>query len=906
MAQNYDTLTNSLIYDVVKRTNGKRKEIHRILCSLADIEPYQVNQCSLANKAKLVVKEIKRLKNARNESIYQNYLEKKFIFPPLKEKQNGSIQPTTETSAQNQAISNLQKTNMTLQRMVVNLNMQITKLRRKVKEVNVASLKLKLKRQENAIYKLKSKNRHLEKGKKEGKQDPLQFDKSSQCKLNMDDMKTLQEKILYLENENVTLQDEKSSTDRESPMDEEVFRMRENTKGLPYSSKLRSVYYKFRSCDVGINHISSLIKSVLDIVGIHIPLKDFPGESVIASFTSEMGFIAREQLCEKLSASDCVTMHRDATTKKGKHFYGVQLSTKDETLTAGIREVVDGKAATYIDCTNQMCSDIDSHMESESSMNYVTSYMTDRSATETKVNILLKDVNNNNEVPSFKCAVHPLLQFSDVCLKEIKELEKKLGVHEKSYIGCQKGESVTQCLLRFVSKLFYKDGSGDPLMAALYLKDLGMKIPILNFRGNRFNVLFYNAAGTFYLSQHLQDYLESSKSTLNFVQTCILEGLKDPILMDICKCLGILSKLITEPYWRKAGGEVASAIEMGPVYTRLIECLGIGCETPLTLLHNNIQLFPGPSVEPDDVLQLLFNSHVSSNAVTIMTSLCKAMRDKAQHLFKDFLPSGPFFSPSVSEIASFSSCPPNNICVERLMGKLDSKLKFAPNMNTDNIESSVMYKSNKTSDWLNDKPEIVQKKIICTARKHKTDICSKTKERKHHLKQQQLQIIKERKESVLKKRKKVDKQKEELIENLDTLGLWDSDDKIENGIKEIKTNKEQLSLLKKQIGMIRQLYNIDQKHKHLLQYSKKGKAFSVDQIKQNLKELIKVKITKNEVQLVEPNVVGKKIKHIWSDDNGNTVWNGRILSNDNGVFKVRFNFDPMTHTLALLSNTSAC
>lgn len=53
-------------------------------------------------------------------------------------------------------------------------------------------------------------------------------------------------------------------------------------------------------------------------------------------------------------------------------------------------------------------------------------------------------------------------------------------------------------LLKSVSKLFYKDGTGDPNILQVYMKNHDVEnIPIVNIRGNRFNVLFYNAVGTF-------------------------------------------------------------------------------------------------------------------------------------------------------------------------------------------------------------------------------------------------------------------------------------------------------------------------------------------------------------------------------------------------------------------------
>lgn len=61
-----------------------------------------------------------------------------------------------------------------------------------------------------------------------------------------------------------------------------------------------------------------------------------------------MGVLSRCHLNEELLNSNDITMHRDATTKKGHHFYAVQVSTGEKVLTAGVREVSDGKGETYV------------------------------------------------------------------------------------------------------------------------------------------------------------------------------------------------------------------------------------------------------------------------------------------------------------------------------------------------------------------------------------------------------------------------------------------------------------------------------------------------------------------------------------------------------------------------------
>ena len=69
-------------------------------------------------------------------------------------------------------------------------------------------------------------------------------------------------------------------------------------------------------------------------------------------------------------------------------------------------------------------------------------------------------------VNSFKCSVHPLLQFGRVAQKSGWNREK-LQINQDLNLG----DYIAEHLLRFVSKLFDKDGSGDPLYAPTYLRE---------------------------------------------------------------------------------------------------------------------------------------------------------------------------------------------------------------------------------------------------------------------------------------------------------------------------------------------------------------------------------------------------------------------------------------------------
>ncbi|CAG2229675.1 unnamed protein product [Mytilus edulis] len=359
--------------------------------------------------------------------------------------------------------------------------------------------------------------------------------------------------------------------------------------------------------------------------------------------------------------------------------------------------------------------------------------MTDRSATEHKANTLLSaeihDENNNTETHNFKCAVHPLLQFSDVCTKQIVKLEKDKTVN----IDGSGNMCSTSFLLKCVSKLFFKDGTGDPALVTSYIKSQNInRIPIMKLRGNRFNYLFYNSAGTYFLHKHLITYLKTSKSTLNYIQDYIVRALSNDNILAILRALGLISKIFTEPYWKKAGGEIETALGMGNIYNRLVEFLEICIANPeLVLIENGIKLFYGPDFPDDDIYSYLFKPcNVDDFTKDIIVKFCSELKVKCMQLFKDFMPTGKYYEPNDEILNICKSCPSNNISVERLMAKLDNCIVNAPTYNTNSMESVIMFKNNNTQEWLHNKTDAETIEIIANARTQNNKCLSNIKCRK--------------------------------------------------------------------------------------------------------------------------------------------------------------------------------
>ena len=290
-------------------------------------------------------------------------------------------------------------------------------------------------------------------------------DKGVQCITMRSIIKDLKDEIEALQLE-IDSTDENNNCNIE--VSDTVFNTQISGRGTAYNHKIRQVYYTLRSICISVSKIDFVIRSVLSMVDIDI---DFlPSKSTAANITSELGLVARQQLTEEMNNTTDCTMLRDATTKKGHHFYTTQIKTSDKTLTLGVKEVSDGKAQTYVSCMNEVVSDINIQNSStydydyctENCMNKIKQIMTDRSATENKVNEIIC-ADNDISVNSFKCSVHPLLQFGTVAQRKVGEIEKNYKINQDLNLR----DSIAEYLLRFVSKLFYKDGSGAHCMLPL-------------------------------------------------------------------------------------------------------------------------------------------------------------------------------------------------------------------------------------------------------------------------------------------------------------------------------------------------------------------------------------------------------------------------------------------------------
>jgi hypothetical protein len=157
--------------------------------------------------------------------------------------------------------------------------------------------------------------------------------------------------------------------------------------------------------------------------------------------------------------------------------------------------------------------------------------------------------------------------------------------------------------------------------------------------------------------------------------------------------------------------------------------------------------------------------------------------------------------------------------------------------------------------------------------------------------------------------------KETIQKDLEDIGIGNNIETIENNLTKMKTKNEKATALKQQINMCKEIVQVLFKDKYLFQFSKKGKQFDIQHLKENLLKLIeKSNVDNNQLdhtdELIQSikdnprNVIGKPLEHEWSDKK----WKGRVIAlHDNELeVNIRHLTVHITHSSGTLLQNLFC
>ena len=261
----------------------------------------------------------------------------------------------------------------------------------------------------------------------------------------------------------------------------------------------------------------------------------------------------------------------------------------------------------------------------------------------------------------------------------------------------------TQELVRTACKSFHSRGSqqaGCSSQFCAYLRSKGIdKLRLAAFRGSRFNILFYDAAGVFFLKTHMIQSLTTSHGSLNLLLQSVLTNLNVPQYIAGCRALGIIDKLVTGPLWRHLQLSTTSAWNISDIYTLMKNKFEVWSEDAQAVMERRENLLRQHEKE-DEVYRMLFVSDsVEDDAMVqeLLQLIFRSFATRVQRLLLDHLPGGEFHAVTdVAVIKETRSVPTTNENPERDFAVLDRLMSEKPNATHIALGSLLLYSHNQT------------------------------------------------------------------------------------------------------------------------------------------------------------------------------------------------------------------
>ena len=187
------------------------------------------------------------------------------------------------------------------------------------------------------------------------------------------------------------------------------------------------------------------------------------------------------------------------------------------------------------------------------------------------------------------------------------------------HVMVRKSESGVIRLIRTACKAFSKhasEQSGVYQRFTAFLKTNDIKRnPLASFRGNRFNIIFYDAGALYYIAPLAVKFLKEVWQTPNQLLKAVLADLSVPKYIASCKALGIINKIITGPLWRVLESKDVSILDMNDYFKTLLSCLQQWSLEPSVVISGDVSTFDDFSPSEDEIYNSLFASSDYDNTV---------------------------------------------------------------------------------------------------------------------------------------------------------------------------------------------------------------------------------------------------------------------------------------------------
>lgn len=677
-----------------------------------------------------------------------------------------------------------------------------------------------------------------------------------------------------------------------------------------YISELHACVYDLLDCHVSCENVSNVIQCVLKLC--NKTANKLPSVSTINNWSIERALITRKQIAESCENIN-TTLHTDEASKYGSKWGA--FATRDSTgnyLLLGLRDMATKSSHDTMDTFKEILRDIDASCDNETGsankiLVHIKNTMSDRAATETKFNDLLKEyrdtllpdvIENYNTLSAesqlaissmntFFCGLHTLVHMADVSQQAIYDIEKAhfdgtVPIHNSSYT--KSNQSGTVRLIMTACKSFARRGdqkSGCHGAFVTFVTDFLksnklLGLPLQPLKGNRFNILFSNAGHVYFLRSKMKEYLEKT-STLNSLLQSVLHDLQVPFFLAGCKALGLVSKLVTTPLWNVIENKNVSINLMNQKYLRLLLYLDEVLANLEDFIKGELLLYDDVPVKKDIVFNTLVEpSDIDELVVVILSVVVPALSKLIRRQYGDHLPGGQHEHVNPEDTISVDK---HNKYPERVFSYVDHLLSSKPNIKTLAIEAQVAFSLNKTSEWLQSKDN--QTEIIEQCRSEVSVERKRFKQRESVILAKRI----EKQEEDFRKKQELERKRIERLEKETTdmlyYGLWQTKEQMESELSKISSKTEKEEALKVQLRFRKDVFKQVCDKDNVYAFSKliNGKRvnLSVEELKLNVLCLIEHSYKTPPPE--QPHIlVGKKVEHKWIEDNIPKWYKGTVIS----------------------------
>ena len=652
-----------------------------------------------------------------------------------------------------------------------------------------------------------------------------------------------------------------------------------------YLDHIRLTIMELLSMNVSINKVNDFISVVLKRLA-NKTVDRLPSKGLRCQLLIEARHLADIQVGQAmLEGTDLSTvlgntLHGDGTTKYHRHYQNFQVSTPDgQSLTAGLVEIVGQDAETLLNCWQERIREIAQAAEGRNSspgdvdktvnnlLVSIKNTMSDQCAVNGAFNNLYSTLReellptvidkwddfgpsekkNLLEMGNFFCKVHPLITFAEESNKALLRFESAVMEGESKYALPSSGESGTVRLIRTACQAFQKRGNqqaGQSEDFKSYLGELDYPLKLITMEGQRFNVIFYNGGAVYYHREHVSNFI-NSKYKNNRLLLAVNEDLSNKVFVAGVRSLGIISKLITGPYFRLVG-KLEHMLDLNPYLLQLQQSLQAFSQDAMPLL-NGKSAFDENDVEIDrDVVyfELLKYEDDEFQILTqqILELLCSVILIVLEKQCQDQLPGGKYTKLSESLKTQALSVPASNIRSERDYAIFDVLLRSKPFARVASMEALIMWANNKPANWLDSLPDDLAKQYHEDSRKMAYTIQKRIKARRQ-------KIIEDRRERRAKNKGKKEEEERKRKEKKLSLtlevekagGLWKSEREVQNRLRQ-PGEKEKISMLYNQLQFHHVVLDSSAPETYYFQktHSSKGRKveFTAEQMEQHLLEII--------------------------------------------------------------------